>query len=116
MPMFVSNLYDADAAVLVRHDARANDLRKQSRSLTITAENRPGSIGGAVSHGCFRMHNPCIKSEQTSTSYLNMPWKSDHRTPRGPKRTSISRFCCDAQLGFFNDVPRSGRARRANHG
>jgi hypothetical protein len=31
MPMFVSNLYDADAAVLVRYDARANDLRKQSR-------------------------------------------------------------------------------------
>jgi len=38
-----------------------------------------------------------------------MPLKSDHRTPRDPKRTSISRFCCDAQLGFLNEMPfRSG--------
>jgi lipoprotein-anchoring transpeptidase ErfK/SrfK len=26
----------------------------------IHGTNRPGSIGGAVSHGCFRMHNPHI--------------------------------------------------------
>ena len=26
----------------------------------IHGTNRPGSIGGAVSHGCFRMYNPHI--------------------------------------------------------
>lgn len=26
----------------------------------IHGTNRPGSIGGEVSHGCFRMHNPHI--------------------------------------------------------
>jgi len=26
----------------------------------LTGANRPGSIGGAVSHGRFRMHNPHI--------------------------------------------------------
>ena len=43
----------------------------------IHGTNRPGSIGGAVSHGCFRMHNPHIielyekcRSELTSTSCL----------------------------------------------
>ena len=33
---------------------------RQNRSDRIHGTNRPGSIGGAVSHGCFRMHNTHI--------------------------------------------------------
>jgi lipoprotein-anchoring transpeptidase ErfK/SrfK len=43
----------------------------------IHGTNRPGSIGGAVSHGCFRMHNPHIielyEKVQTGASVYVVP-------------------------------------------
>ena len=55
MPMFVSNLYDADAAVLVRYDARANDLRKQSRVVNNNGQEQARFNRRALGKGEFEM-------------------------------------------------------------
>ncbi len=43
-----------------KYCTRAATLYLGDTLYRIHGTNRPGSIGGEVSHGCFRMHNPHI--------------------------------------------------------
>jgi hypothetical protein len=55
MPMFVSNLYDASAAVSCGTTLEANDLRKQSRVVNNNGQEQARFNRRALGKGQFEM-------------------------------------------------------------
>jgi hypothetical protein len=94
----------------------ANDLSKQSRVVNNNGQEQARFNRRRRLAWLFRTHSPRTKSEQTSTSYLKLICRGSRITERHKARSEHrSADFAVTQLGFFNDVPRSGRARKANH-